>query len=131
MWATGSHNITVDNVNLEDCQEGGISLDTSLNCSVKNSVINVSADGKYGVRAMASVATSLTVKDSQLVANVPVLLRNATAAYNLVLEGENTLTTARTYQIVATAADYTSESTLTKATGTITITGAEGMSIFK
>ncbi|MBE6338268.1 MAG: T9SS type A sorting domain-containing protein [Lentimicrobiaceae bacterium] len=80
MWATGTSGIAFDNITATNCKEGGISVATSTPVSVKNSTI---AGAQYGVRADGSGAYSLTVENSELTAEVPVIVRNTTAEYNL------------------------------------------------
>ncbi|MBQ3203537.1 MAG: hypothetical protein IJB39_00980 [Alistipes sp.] len=125
MWATGTATIDIDGAELVNCLNG-ISVGTSTNVSVKNYSID---GGTYGLRADGSVDTTLTVADCDITAAQPIIVRNLTAAYNLVLEGENTLTTTDKYQIVLTAgADNVAYET---PTGDYTLTGAEDFYVFE
>ena len=100
MWATGTSGIAFDNIKATKCKEGGISAGTSTPVSVKNSTIK---GAKYGVRADGSGAYSLTVENSTLEAEVPVIVRNTTGDYNLTVKGDATLTANGGPQVVVTA----------------------------
>ncbi len=97
MWATGTSGATVKGIDATDCKEGGISFGTSTGLVVDNAIINVVENENndmpnYGIRVDASVATTLTVKDSEINAYVPVVARSASANYTMNFEGENTMT---------------------------------------
>ena len=124
MWATGSTTIDIDGAELVNCKNG-ISVGTSTNVSVKNYSID---GGIYGLRADGSVSTTLTVADCDITAKQPIVVRDLTAAYNLVLEGENTLTTTEKYQIVLTAGK--DDAAYVTPTGDYTLTGADEFSVF-
>ncbi|MBQ4549106.1 MAG: T9SS type A sorting domain-containing protein [Bacteroidales bacterium] len=101
MWATGTSNATVDGITATNCKEGGISFGASTPVYVKNSTI---AGAQYGVRADGDGAYSLTVENSKLTAEVPVIVRNTTGEYNLTVENNSTLTAADGKpQVVVTA----------------------------
>ena len=134
MWATGTKNIEVEGVNMNDCKQG-IHFGTMAGHSIKNSTIKTTDENGHAVRVDANetVPVSLIVENCEFEAKVPVLIRKSVSSStsSLTLVGENTLTSTGTYQIVATATDFAGESTLTKALGTVTITGADGMKIYK
>ena len=97
MWATGTSGATVKGIVATGCKEGGISFGTSTDLVVENAIINVVENENndmpnYGIRVDASVATTLTVKDSEINAYVPVVARSASANYTMNFEGENTMT---------------------------------------
>ena len=97
MWATGTSGATVKSIVATGCKEGGISFGTSTDLVVENAKINVVENENndmpnYGIRVDASVATTLTVKDSEINAYVPVVARSASANYTMNFEGENTMT---------------------------------------
>ena len=125
MWATGTATIDIDGAELVNCLNG-ISVGTSTNVSVKNYSID---GGTYGLRADGSVNTTLTVADCDITADQPIVVRYLTAAYNLVLEGENTLTTTDKYQIVLTAGK--DDAAYVTPTGDYTLTGAEDFYVFE
>ncbi len=125
MWATGTATIDIDGAELVNCLNG-ISVGTSTNVSVKNYSID---GGTYGLRADGSVDTTLTVADCDITAAQPIVVRYLTAAYNLVLEGENTLTTTDKYQIVLTAGK--DDAAYVTPTGDYTLTGADDFYVFE
>lgn len=134
VWAESSHGITIDNVTAENCYEGGISLRQSNDgLVVENTTVTTTGDEySYGINAQANLNNnSLNVKNVNLSAGVPILLRNATANYTLALSGNNTLTKGGDYHIIVTAAgNYNESNPLTPPTGNITITGAEGFDVW-
>lgn len=129
MWATGCNSIEVDNVDVNS-KSGGISVGTSVNVVVKNSNITVAGDYGYGLRADASADYKMNVENCELTADAPVLLRQASGAYALTLSGNNTLTTAKAYQIIVTGSDYAADKELTAPTGEYTLTGAEEFIVY-
>ena len=129
MWITGGVGVTVDGAVIKN-SKNGVSFGTSDKVVVKNSKITAIGDYGYALRTDASGAYSLKVSNSTLKADAPILMRKATAAASLALEG-NTLTSTDTYQIIVTASDYEAGKELTAATGNVTITGGEGLNIFK
>ena len=97
MWTTGTSEVKVKDIVATGCKEGGISFGTSTDLVVENAIINVVENenndmSNYGIRVDASVATTLTVKDSEINAYVPVVARSASANYTMNFEGENTMT---------------------------------------
>ena len=84
----GVAGLTIDDVTVKNCKNG-IGVGTSTNVNISNSTI--AATG-YGVRADASVVSTTTIKDCNITANIPVVLREATSEnYNLVVDGENAM----------------------------------------
>ena len=121
MWATGGSNITVEDVKVPSSVEG-LSFGTATNVSVKN--VELTAQ-KHGVRVDASQATSLTVSDSKINAFIPVVVRNASADYNLTFAGDNTMTAGnedRLWCAIGTT-EYVANGTMpTAATGRVKVT---------
>jgi len=101
--------VTVDGKN-------GISVGTSTNVLIENA--NITATG-YGVRADGEGAYDATVKNCTITANDPIVVRKATGAYELTLEGTNTLTgkNANGYGVIFTSGD---DGTYTEPTGEFT-----------
>ena len=73
---------TVDGIELNG--KNGISAGTSTNVVIKNS--EIAATG-YGVRADGDDAYGMTLEGNEIEANLPVVVRKATGAYNLIVEG--------------------------------------------
>ena len=94
----GCTGITIDGVNFNNAGEGGVSFGTSTNVVVKNSTF---VTGYYGVRADASVATTLTLENVNITAMVPVIARYCTADYTINISGKNSFE-APGYQVVFT-----------------------------
>ena len=112
-----------------------VALAVFYNATIKNAKINSVSETGYGVRASAAGnGNTLNIINCEFEAKVPVLVRKSsdkTYTYNLNLTGVNTLTSTGAYQIIATANDkYTSDSALTKAAGSVKMTGATGMSVY-
>ena len=104
--------------------------------SISNSTINAFKFDGYGIRQKGECDNyGIKIKSCTISAFVPVLVRNMTAKdYTLALEGVNKLTPAfenNTYQIVLCTGDYDGSSEPLAPTGTFTITGSEGMKVFK
>ena len=95
----GCTGITIDGVNFNAGR--GVSFGTSLNVVVKNSTFVAES---YGLRADASVATTLTLENVNISADLPVVARKCTADYTINISGENTFD-APGYQIVFTEGD--------------------------
>ena len=118
----GCTGVTVDGVKVN--AKRGISLGTSLNCTIKNSEFNVE---KYGVRADAEVATELNIENVKIAANLPVVAREyKTPSYVINFSGENTLT-APGYQVVLTTGD---DEAIFVAPEEYTLTGADAFCVF-
>ena len=99
LQAYGNAGITVDNLTIVS-GKNGISAGTSTGVVVKNSNINVSG---YGVRADGTVETALTVKDSTITADLPIVVRNTSKAYAVNVEGG--ALNGTTYGIIFTEGD--------------------------
>ena len=68
--------------------KNGVSVRSSSNVTISGVTMNVEG---YGVRADASVATNATITDCNISAFIPVVVRNASADYNLTFAGDNTM----------------------------------------
>ncbi|MBP3496471.1 MAG: hypothetical protein J6K33_01400 [Alistipes sp.] len=131
MWATGTTGISFDGVEAtKNFKEGAISLGTSTNITISNSnIVTASANDIYGVRADGSVATKLVIENSQITANIPVLVRNTTANYEVELKGDNDFTYNgnKNYHIVFTQGG---DNTYVAPESNWKLTGAEGLNVF-
>ena len=85
---------------------------------------------EYGIRFDGNTDDyGITVKDNDVEAVQPLIVRKMTGKNNTItLEGTNKLTTEAEYQIVIT--NGSDDETYVKPTGTYTLTGVEGYSIF-
>ena len=85
---------------------------------------------EYGIRFDGNTDNyGIVVKDNNVTAVQPLIVRKMTGANNTIaLEGTNTLTTEAEYQIVITNGSDDEE--YVKPTGTYTLTGAAGFSLF-
>ena len=131
MWATGTTGISFDGVEAtKNFKEGAISLGTSTNITISNSnIVTASANDIYGVRADGSVATKLVIENSQITANIPVLVRYTTANYEVELKGDNDFTYNgnKKYHIVFTEGG---DNTYVAPKSNWKLTGAEGLNVF-
>ena len=121
MWATGGSNITVEDVKVPSSVEG-LSFGTATNVSVIN--VELTAQ-KHGVRVDASQATSLTVSGSKIDAFIPVVVRYASADYNLTFAGDNTMEAKNTDGLWCAIgeSEYKESGTMpTAATGRVKVT---------
>ncbi len=125
--ATGVHSLVqvkgVDGLKVTNVTvngKNGIAVGTSTNVVIDNA--NITATG-YGVRADGEGAYSMTVKNSTITANDPIVVRKNTAdGYQLHVEG-NTLTgnNANGYKVTFTAGDdgvYVTPNVSVKLSGT-------------
>ena len=123
MWATGTSGATVKGIVATGCKEGGISFGTSTNI-VANTATIVASTG-YGIRVDASVETTLTVENSNIVAKVPVVARYASENYNINFEGTNAITETNTnndyYCVIGTDEYKGGETMPTPATGNVIV----------
>ncbi len=94
----GCNNVTFEGLDIN--AKNGVSFGTSINNKFVNSVIV--AEG-YGIRADASVATTLYLEDVDITANLPIIARKTDKAYRFNL-AECDLT-APGYDIVFTSGD--------------------------
>lgn len=131
---TTCHGIVVDNIIMSN-SKNGLSVGTSHPVLIKNSHIETSGVMGYGIRADGNYSSTdeglefLTVENCTVKSDAPIVVRKATGVYNLTLSGTNTLITSKDYQIIVT--NNNDEQLLQEPTGTITITGAEGMTIYQ
>ena len=107
-----------------NASEGGVSFGTSTNCVIKDATI---VAGDYGVRADASVETTLDIEDVNIEATVPVIARYFTGNYTIKFSGENELE-APGYQVVLT--NGKDDAAFVAPTGTYTLTGADNFRVF-
>jgi len=120
----GCTGITIDGVNFNNAGEGGVSFGTSTNVVVKNSTF---VTGYYGVRADASVETTLKLENVNITAMVPVIARQCTADYAIELTGENTME-APGYDIVFTQGG--DKAAFVAPTSNFSVTGADEFIVF-
>jgi len=120
----GCTGITIDGVNFNNAGEGGVSFGTSTNVVVKNSTF---VTGYYGVRADASVATTLKLENVNITAMVPVIARQCSADYAIELTGENTME-ALGYHIVFTKDG--DKAAFVAPSSNFSVTGAEDFNVF-
>ena len=123
MWATGITGVTVKDIIATGCKEGGFSFATSNNIVVDDATI-VAIQG-YGIRVDASVETTLTVNNSRLTAKIPVVVRNASANYNINFNGTNEITDTNTsndyYCVIGTDEYKGGEEMPTPSTGNVIV----------
>ena len=93
----GCNTVLFDNVNV-DALEGGVAFGTSLNPTIKNSTL---VGKQYGIRADASVATTLNIENVNVTAEVPVIMRYTSGDYTVNITGKNSFV-APGYQVVFT-----------------------------
>ena len=82
MWSTGGFGTTIKDTTVDGAQNG-ISLGTTTPCEISGCSIDVEGNNGYGIRADGSSATSITIKDSDIEAEKPVIVRKATGTTNL------------------------------------------------
>ena len=107
-----------------NASEGGVSFGTSTNCVIKDATI---VAGDYGVRADASVETTLDIEDVNIEATVPVIARYFTGNYTINFLGDNELE-APGYHVVLT--NGKDDAAFVAPTGTYTLTGADNFRVF-
>ena len=107
--------------------KNGVAFKQVKNAVVEGTKINTAA---YGIRFDGNIDNyGVTVKDCNVTAVQPVIVRKMTGKDNTIkLEGTNTFTTEAAYQVVITNGDDDAEYVV--PTGTYTLTGAEGLSVF-
>ncbi len=107
-----------------NANEGGVSFGTSTNCVIKDATI---VAGDYGVRADASVETTLDIENVNIEATVPVIARYFTGNYTINFLGDNELE-APGYHVVLT--NGKDDAAFVAPTGTYTLTGADNFRVF-
>ena len=115
--------------------KNGVAFKQVKNAVVEGTTINATA---YGIRFDGNTDNyGITVKDNEVTASQPFIVRKMTGKDNTIaLEGENTLTVsaasisteAPAYQIIIT--NGSDDEAYVKPTGTYTLTGAEGYTMF-
>ena len=132
--STSNRGLTIKNVTAK-CNEGGVNLNTSSSDAVIESCqFEITSTGGYGIRADADAEAKVTVTGCEISAFVPIYIRRATGVLDLTLSGTNKFTpnNVEGYQIVVNnEKDWDENNTLVTPTGTITITGADGMKVYK
>jgi len=128
--ATGMHSLAqlknVAGVKVSGCEvtnsKNGISLGASTNAVVESTTITATG---YGIRADAAYNNTLTIKDCRIEAFIPVCVRNASAAYQIVMDGTNTMTATNTDNLWCAigTSEYEKNGVLpAAATGKVTVT---------
>ena len=117
--------VKVNNSTVEG--KNGVAFKQVKNAVVEGTTITAAA---YGIRFDGNIDNyGVTVKDCNVTAVQPVIVRKMTGANNTIaLEGTNTFTTEAAYQVVITNGSDDAEYVV--PTGTYTLTGAEGLSVF-
>jgi hypothetical protein len=119
----GGWNYTIQNCEVTNAGRG-LNLNSVQGALVEGVKIQAS-DEKYGIRIDAEYNNSVTIKDCEISAFCPVVVRKASANYALVFEGENTMTAANTDGIWCAigTSEYEANGALpTAATGLVTVT---------
>lgn len=130
--ATGVHSLVQNtsgwNLTIRDSQVTnagrGISLGSCQGVLVENVKIQASNE-KYGIRADGAYANTTTIKNCEISAFIPVVVRNASAAYKLVFDGTNTMTAANTdglWCVIGTLEYEKNGEMPSDATGAVTVT---------
>ena len=120
---TSGWNLTVKKCEVTNAGRG-MSLGTVQGALIEDVKIDASTE-KYGIRIDAAYSVTATIKNWEISAFCPVVVRKASVDYNLVFEGENTMTAANTDGIwcaIGTSEYETNGSLPTAATGDVTVT---------
>ena len=130
--ATGMHSlfqgygcagVTVTDV--EVTGKNGISVGTSTNVQVTNATITATG---YGIRADGTGAFDMTVTGGKITADMPIVVRNTTGAYQLsVSEAALTGNNENGYQIIFTNGD---DGEYKEPTGAFVLTGGESYRVY-
>ena len=127
--ATGMHSlaqlktsagVTLANNTITGCKNA-VSLGASTGVNITECIIDVEG---YGVRADANVTADATVTDCTIKAFIPVVVRNASADYDLEFAGSNTITATNTdglWCAIGTSEYETNGNMPTAATGQVDI----------
>ena len=102
----------------------GVSFGTSTSCRVSSSTFEAES---YGLRADGTAEGSLSVSNTTIKANQPVIVRKMTGKYAVTLENP-VLNTAAPYQVVFT--NGADDAAYVVPTGAYSLTGAEGINVF-
>ena len=129
--------VSVDNVKTINCKNS-VSFNNTMNAEISNSALTSVGEDGYGVRVKGEqTGYGLKVKDCDIEAFVPVLVRNMTAdGYSIEFVGENTLVTSNGYQVVISNTDYSIDKEtgellpLVSPTGTYTLSGADDFNVY-
>ena len=133
--ATGLHSLiqlkNVENgLKITGCtvtdSKNGISIGNTVSAEISGCEINVNG---YGIRADGSGANALTVSGCTIAAEMPIVVRNTTAAYELTVSGENELTAGNAdgYQVIFTNGD---DGTYEEPTGAFEYTADAELKVF-
>ena len=119
-----------ETVVVKDCTiegKNGVAFKQVKSATVEGTTITATG---YGIRFDGNTDNyGITVNNNNVTAAQPFIVRRMTGANNTIaLEGTNTLTTEADYQIVIT--NDSDDKEYVKPTGTYTLTGAEGYTIF-
>ena len=132
--------VIVENVETINCQSS-VSFNNTKNAKILNSILVSVAEDGYGIRIKGEInGYALTVKDCNVSAAVPVLVRNMTAeTYTITFEGTNTLNNTnkeiKPYQVVISKTDYSINNEevwmdLVKPTGSYELKGADNFNVY-
>ncbi|MBR2400660.1 MAG: hypothetical protein IKB03_02730 [Tidjanibacter sp.] len=124
--------VTVDGVVIEGCKNG-MSFGTTKNVVVRNAKVTSTVAGSYGIRVDGVNGYEMSVKNCDLEAYVPVLVRNLTAGnYTANFDGINKFTANGTlpYQVIFSKGDVDDKKAPVAPTGTYTATGLNGFVVF-
>ena len=107
--------------------KNGVAFKQVKSATVEGTTITAA---EYGIRFDGNIDKyGIVVKNNNVTAVQPFIVRKMTGKDNTItLEGQNTLTTEAEYQIVIT--NGSDDEAYVKPTGTYTLTGAEGYTIF-
>ena len=120
-----------ESVLVQNCEvvngKNGVAFKQVKNAVVEGTTITAV---EYGIRFDGNIDNyGITVKENTVTAAQPFIVRKMTGKDNTItLEGTNTLTTEEVYQIVIT--NGSDDEAYVKPTGTYTLTGAEGYTMF-
>ena len=129
--ATGVHSLLQNtagwNITIRDCEVTnagrGISLGTVQGALIENVKIAASAE-KYGIRIDAGYNNNATIKNCEISAFCPVVVRKASVASTLTFEGTNAMTPANTdglWCAIGTSEYETNGTMPTAATAPVTV----------
>ena len=120
---TSGWNLTVRNCEVTNAGRG-ISLGSCQGVLIENVKIQASNE-KYGIRADGAYNLTTTIKNCEISAFIPVVVRKASAAYKLVFDGTNTMTAANTdglWCAIGTSEYEANGAMPSDATGAVTVT---------